>query len=47
MIQGGIFADLQKKIDDDTAVKDVLRDFVQTLEKQSSNEDNPPRREPF
>lgn len=35
MIQGGIFADLQKKIDDDTAVKDVLRDFVQTLEKQN------------
>jgi len=37
MIQSGIFEDLQKKIDDDTAVKDLLREFVQTLEKQGSN----------
>ncbi|KAK5135870.1 hypothetical protein LTR08_004519 [Meristemomyces frigidus] len=34
MIQQGIFEDLQRKIDEDTAVKDALRDIVQTLEKQ-------------
>ncbi|RMZ31137.1 hypothetical protein D0859_04751 [Hortaea werneckii] len=44
MIQSGIFEDLQRKIDEDTAVKDVsrppsaassaLRDIVQALEKQ-------------
>ncbi|KAI6891232.1 Translin, partial [Hortaea werneckii] len=34
MIQNGIFEDLQRKIDEDTAVKDALRDIVQALEKQ-------------
>ncbi|KAI6895901.1 Translin, partial [Hortaea werneckii] len=34
MIQTGIFEDLQRKIDEDTAVKDALRDIVQALEKQ-------------
>ncbi|KAI6827934.1 Translin [Hortaea werneckii] len=34
MIQSGIFEDLQRKIDEDTAVKDALRDIVQALEKQ-------------
>ncbi|KAF2169879.1 hypothetical protein M409DRAFT_20292 [Zasmidium cellare ATCC 36951] len=34
IIQPGIFEDLQKKIDEDTAVKDALRDIVQNLEKQ-------------
>ncbi|TKA22559.1 hypothetical protein B0A50_08129 [Salinomyces thailandicus] len=34
MIQTGIFEDLQRKIDEDTAVKDALRDIVQSLEKQ-------------
>ncbi|CAK4030576.1 probable translin [Lecanosticta acicola] len=35
VIQPGIFEDLQKKIDEDTAVKDQLRDIVQSLEKQN------------
>ncbi|KAK4896132.1 Translin-1 [Elasticomyces elasticus] len=34
MIQSGIFESLQRKIDDDSAVKDALRDIVQELEKQ-------------
>ncbi|GAB1742160.1 hypothetical protein NU219Hw_g7722t1 [Hortaea werneckii] len=34
MIQSAIFEDLQRKIDEDTAVKDALRDIVQALEKQ-------------
>ncbi|KAF2721926.1 Translin [Polychaeton citri CBS 116435] len=34
MIQPSIFEDLQRKIDEDVAVKDALRDIVQTLEKQ-------------
>ncbi|WPH02592.1 Translin [Acrodontium crateriforme] len=34
MMQTGIFEDLQRKIDADSAVKDALRDIVQTLEKQ-------------
>lgn len=37
MIQPGIFEDLQKKIDEDTAIKDALRDIVQSLEKQDRN----------
>ncbi|KAK4635513.1 Translin-1 [Fulvia fulva] len=34
VIQPGIFEDLQQKIDEDSAVKDALRDIVQNLEKQ-------------
>ncbi|KAK3673389.1 Translin-1 [Recurvomyces mirabilis] len=34
MIQSGVFESLQRKIDEDTAVKDALRDIVQELEKQ-------------
>ncbi|TKA66889.1 hypothetical protein B0A55_00592 [Friedmanniomyces simplex] len=34
MIESGIFESLQRKIDDDSAVKDALRDIVQELEKQ-------------
>ncbi|KAK1061169.1 Translin-1 [Friedmanniomyces endolithicus] len=34
MIESGIFESLQRKIDDDGAVKDALRDIVQELEKQ-------------
>ncbi|GAB7365651.1 hypothetical protein MBLNU230_g6714t1, partial [Neophaeotheca triangularis] len=34
MLDTSIFDDLQKKIDEDVAVKDALRDIVQTLEKQ-------------
>ncbi|KAK5170500.1 Translin-1 [Saxophila tyrrhenica] len=33
MTQTGIFEDLQRKIDEDTAVKDQLRDIVQSIEK--------------
>ncbi|EGP91235.1 unnamed protein product [Zymoseptoria tritici ST99CH_3D7] len=33
VIQPGIFEDLQKKIDDDSAIKDALRDIVQSIEK--------------
>ncbi|EMF16989.1 Translin [Sphaerulina musiva SO2202] len=33
-VQPGIFEDLQRKIDEDSVVKDQLRDIVQTLEKQ-------------
>jgi len=31
----GIFEDLQRKIDEDTAVKDAIREIVQSLEKQN------------
>ncbi|KAF1821188.1 Translin [Dissoconium aciculare CBS 342.82] len=34
VLQAGIFEDLQRKIDEDSAIKDALRDIVQTLEKQ-------------
>ncbi|KAH9826194.1 Translin family [Teratosphaeria destructans] len=34
MFQDSIFKDLQAKIDEDSAVKDALRDIVSTLEKQ-------------
>ncbi|KAF7195555.1 Translin [Pseudocercospora fuligena] len=37
LTQSGIFEDLQHKIDEDTAVKDALRDIVSTLEKQDRN----------
>ncbi|KAF2484040.1 Translin [Neohortaea acidophila] len=36
-MQTGIFEDLQRKIDEDTAIKDALRDIVQSLEKQDRN----------
>ncbi|KAI5370274.1 Putative Translin family [Septoria linicola] len=36
-VQAGIFEDLQRKIDEDSAVKDQLRDIVQALEKQDRN----------
>jgi len=34
LLQSGIFEDLQRKIDEDSAVKDALRDIIQNLEKQ-------------
>ncbi|OQO09932.1 hypothetical protein B0A48_04287 [Cryoendolithus antarcticus] len=34
MMESGLFEDLQKKIDEDTQVKDTLREIVQQLEKQ-------------
>ncbi|KAK3691730.1 Translin-1 [Vermiconidia calcicola] len=37
MMQTSIFENLQRKIDEDTAIKDALRDVVQTLEKQDRN----------
>ncbi|KAK0276969.1 Translin-1 [Friedmanniomyces endolithicus] len=37
MIESGIFESLQRKIDDDGAVKDALRDIVQELEKQGKD----------
>ncbi|PIB01764.1 Translin [Cercospora beticola] len=36
-VQPGIFEDLQRKIDADAAIKDELREIVQTLEKQDRN----------
>ncbi|KAK1065322.1 Translin-1 [Friedmanniomyces endolithicus] len=38
MIESGIFESLQRKIDDDSAVKDALRDIVQELEKQGKED---------
>lgn len=34
MVQPGIFEDLQRKIDEDSSVREALREIVQTLEKQ-------------
>ncbi|KAK0265873.1 Translin-1 [Friedmanniomyces endolithicus] len=38
MIESRIFESLQRKIDDDSAVKDALRDIVQELEKQGKED---------
>ncbi|OQO06725.1 hypothetical protein B0A48_08512 [Cryoendolithus antarcticus] len=37
MMESGLFEDLQKKIDEDTQVKDTLREIVQQLEKQGQH----------
>ncbi|EME88298.1 uncharacterized protein MYCFIDRAFT_209770 [Pseudocercospora fijiensis CIRAD86] len=37
LTQSGIFEDLQHKIDEDTGIKDALRDIVSKLEKQDRN----------
>lgn len=35
MVDAAVFESLQAKIDDDIAIRDQIRDIVQTLEKQS------------
>ena len=37
MVDPAIFEDLQAKIDEDTQVRDELRNILQTLEKQGEN----------
>ncbi|KAF2658921.1 Translin [Lophiostoma macrostomum CBS 122681] len=37
MIDAAIFQDLQARVDEDTAVRDELKEFIQTLEKQTRN----------